>query len=762
MNNLNTTNSANLTNSTSLTNSTNLTNEGITMNNQKTNLTGNTEKETTKVTTYTYEGNSTCSNCGADIVGDGYTSVQHCENAEEDTYDSHEPDANVVLCSVDNLNTTNSTNLTNEGITMNNQEINTSALTSTVAANLYHELGDTQQSIVLAACIADSYTQGEYFVDALLDGLNNATLKIRELDDNGSYVVTNNTVTFDGAKVEAALLKLEYITPEGLVGEKLQELLDARPEAYAPTTSEIVRRNANYGIEKGQASPLAIEAIKALESVPYTINDQMLAIANSVQTLLGGAKKDKEAYVLAGCNNMSSHAAYFSEFKLDRRIRLYQAACHGPIGAASDRSRALMDLYGVTTDYNIEQVKQVIRAEVMDMVTVGKSEVGKLMTRATKEPDEFLVEELAKDKRDRLAAKPWSFVKAAFTWKELAKGNRPYIGMAVGLDAKCSGPQYGSIMAGDETLAAACGLSGIKVEDAYELCLDTLRKSGFNGFTRAGIKKTYMGIFYGQGKGAFTQVANLIDDEQFELVELLAVDGVISEDVAERFHKAVASSFGTKLTALRARFLKYTGQVEGRTSHYMPDGSKVQMNYKHKVNINNVQMEHGVDAPDVSVETGQTTYKFIKFQLKTLEVHEGDFIRNGFVNMIQAVDALVARLIVVNLKRLGAQHIVSIHDCFRVNVTEMHLLEQAIKDTYIALFGSESNIKTADLPMGTDILGLYFSGVDESLMDKCSVQPIRQFFTARNKAEIRIMKKVNGVKLADLFNDLGNTYYFAK
>lgn len=661
-----------------------------------------------------------------------------------------------------NTSTTNSTNLTNEGINMNNQEINTSALTSTLAANLYHELGDTQQAIVLASCIADSYTQGEYFVDALLDGLNSTTLKVRELDDSGSYMVTDITVSFDGAEVEAALLKLEYITTEGLVGTKLQELLDARPEAYAPTTTEIVRRNANYGIEKGQASPLAIEAIKALESVPYTISTQMLDIANAVQTLQGGAKMDKEAYVLAGCNQMSSQSAYYSEFKLDRRIRLYQAACHGPNGQSSDRSRALMDLHGVTTEYDVEKVKQAIRAEVLDMVAVDKSKVGELMTRATKEPVAFLLEELAKDKRDRLASKPWSFVKAAFTWKELAKGNRPYIGMAVGLDAKCSGPQYGAIMAGDEVLAAACGLSGVKVDDAYELCLATLRKNGFNGFTRAGIKKTYMGIFYGQGKGAFTQVDQLIADEQFELVELLAVDGVISEDVADRFHKAVASSFGTKLTALRARFLKYSGQTQGRTSHYMPDGSKIQMNYKHKVNINNVQMEYGVDAPDVSVETGQTTYKFIKFQLKTLEVHEGDFVRNGFVNMIQAVDALVARLIIVNLKRLGAQHIISVHDCFRVNVTEMHLLEQAIKSAYIALFGGESNTKTVDLPLGTDILGMYFEGVDKSLMEKCSVQPIKQFFLARNNTEIRIMKKVNNVKLVDVFNDLGNTYYFAK
>lgn len=40
--------------------------------------------------------NGTCSNCGGEILGDGYTVVLHCENAE--IPDCTEPDANTVLC----------------------------------------------------------------------------------------------------------------------------------------------------------------------------------------------------------------------------------------------------------------------------------------------------------------------------------------------------------------------------------------------------------------------------------------------------------------------------------------------------------------------------------------------------------------------------------------------------------------------------------------------------------------------------------------
>ena len=39
-----------------------------------------------------------CDKCGGTMIGDGYTSVMHCEFAEEETYEFHEPDANPVEC----------------------------------------------------------------------------------------------------------------------------------------------------------------------------------------------------------------------------------------------------------------------------------------------------------------------------------------------------------------------------------------------------------------------------------------------------------------------------------------------------------------------------------------------------------------------------------------------------------------------------------------------------------------------------------------
>jgi hypothetical protein len=38
----------------------------------------------------------TCVNCGGDIIGNGYTSVEHCENADLEL--GIEPDAELVYC----------------------------------------------------------------------------------------------------------------------------------------------------------------------------------------------------------------------------------------------------------------------------------------------------------------------------------------------------------------------------------------------------------------------------------------------------------------------------------------------------------------------------------------------------------------------------------------------------------------------------------------------------------------------------------------
>ena len=708
---------------------------------------------------------------------------------------------------------TNSTNTsTTENATMNTTNIatmNTNALSSTVMATIFHKVENAKASAVIACAVVDAakligdLDMPEAFIELIGQSIETAKLQTVLTKEGEKVERLDHEVILPMDLVTEALVECKLANVDGTMGDRMIEMLEQRTESYAPLKEgqEWTRRFPMIAPEKGQMSNLGREAFGVLEANLYTKDDFMNHIANRVQDILGGAEHDDEAYVLAGCNVMDSKQGYFSEFKADRRIRAYQAACHGPNGQASDRSRALMDLYGVPTDYDIETVKQAIKAEVLDMVNVPSSEVGKLMMAAFKNPVDFIVAELAKKKSDRLAAKPWSFVKAARTWILLARGERPYIGMAVGLDAKCSGPQLGAMMVGDAEIAAACGMTLTKLADAYQRCIVMLDEAGFKGFTRSGIKKSFMGIFYGQGWEAFTHIAQLIKDEQDEVVAVLYPNGKPSDDVAKKFHKVVSASFGKKMVALRERIKEFNDNCEGRTGHMMPDGARVQMNYKVKKNINDERIERGTDCPDVIVTTGEFTYKFIKLALNTTEVATGDFIRTAFVNMIQATDALIARLIIVHLGRLGAQHVISVHDCFRVNVTEMHLLKQAIINAYTQLFGSTTNVETVDLPLGTDILALFFKGMQESVINPvqahiklihkqlsnpssvseetldaaladavtavfenvkvAKITPMPQFLQLKS-GEVRKMISINKVKVSELIDRLGESYYFAK
>ena len=564
----------------------------------------------------------------------------------------------------------------------------------------------------------------------------------------------------------AALLEQDYITEDGQVGMKFIEACLKRKEAYAPVPmSQPIERRFDYVENKdGPISPLFVESIHALEDTPYTVDPYMLEVAHKVNELaeMVGESQEKEAYVLVGCDKMNPEIAYHSEFKGDKRGREYQASCHGPNGQASDRSRALMDLHGVPTDYDIEEVKAVIMAEMEDMCDdVKVAGLARKAIRAQVEGDSVLADAafITDCLNGEIAvSKPWSFVKAARIMRELMVGNRPYIGMATGYDAKCSGPQIGALMAGDADIAVAYGFSEDRVADAYALCIKSLELAGFEGLERVDIKKPYMGIFYGESRGAYSYTQGEISDAIWA-----AIHGEgLNVDRAEEFHAIVSESFGKKMRTLRSRVLKFKGTMTGKVRHMMPDGFEVAMEYMEKENLIGERLGFDADGElvtgfDVQASNADNDFRFMNFSMRTNDIAVNEYVRTAFVNMVQATDALLARLIVVHLKRLGAKHIIAVHDCFRVNVTEMGLLRQAIKLAYAEVFGGDTNKVSVDLPLGKDILGLFFKGLEASSETTAAFR-VSQFFDNGT----RRFKKIDGKSLDSLIEQLGTTYFFDK
>jgi hypothetical protein len=651
---------------------------------------------------------------------------------------------------------------------VNINDVNKSAILSTVASELFQANLNPRIALITATAYVGAleYMDDEdMFIEAFVDGL-----EITELTVKGTEVPDDemNIEEILEALIQASYITLTVDPSEGVlhtVGPRITELLELRTEAYAPALAmDGVERRFGYAPTKYSA--LFKEAIHALEDTKYTVDDNMMSIA--LRVLAKSGKDDEEGYVLRGREKLDSNDAYNSEFKGDSRGRMYQAACHGPNGQASDRSRALMDLYGVKMNYDAKNALELLKHEMSDMVSIkDKGERGKLVHEAHAHPVDFIIKH---EDGELGVKKPWSFVKAAQTLVELHNhinhgAVKPYIGMAFGKDAKCSGPQLGALMVGDGDLAAACGFSLTQIEDAYHRCITYCEAAGFHGLTRDLIKKPFMGIFYGQGWMAFMNPDDLVDNMGKKAGKALwvAIHGeeiLGNEKRAKEFHKAVTASFGAKMISVRNAMRSYNKKIAGKVSHLLPDGFKVAMNYKLKVNILGEAVTFDTPKYDAFLRNNVESYKFINLQMNTKHVDTSDFVRNGFVNMVQGVDGLIARLIVVHLKRMGCEHIIAVHDCFRVSVHDMGLLDQAIKNAYRDLFGSLKNEATEDLPEGTDILGLYFDGINAQLLPEHfdDAIDISQFFSSGS----RRLQKVRGEKLNHLISALGQTYYFDK
>jgi len=643
--------------------------------------------------------------------------------------------------------------------TLNHTQTNT--MTQSVAGALVKmEAVSPRQAmavgVVFTSCIPDLLVSSDEFmfqfenrmVDVLVDGHN--------ADLSPLYILT---VLVEAGFIEF-LLDTEYL----VIGSRVAEILDLDTAGYAPAEAKdgVTRRR---GYAKTQTSGLFKEAVHALESTEFQASTSMLSIARQVYKMANPTQRDiimKNDYVLKGTAAMVEGQAYVSEFFGDLRGRLYQAACFGPNGQSSDVARAMMDLSGVSTDYDVTDAMSLLLAEMHDMGDFASDEYLLAdIQGAAMAPAEFILAHMEKLNHIN---KPWNFAKFAIIYSELEAGNKPYIGVAVGLDAKCSGPQLGACMVADQKMLAATGFTQKQIDDAYHNALAECTKAGITNLSRSLVKKPFMAVFYGAGKGA------MVDADTITLKTYCALySGMTPEQMEERaelFYKAINHSFGPALNKVRAS-IKQAGfdfdlevsKFDSPLRYEMPDGFRVAMEYKYKLDIDG-ELVVGKSSSVCVVDSMFESKVFKNTVFSTDKYDLPSFARTGFVNMIQATDALLARLIIVHANRMGAQHIIAVHDCFRVNIHDMAILKGAIKQAYLDLFGKMKDKPTKDMPNGTDILGLYFKGNKEATKEEYKAQaPIHSQFFSNGT---RYLRAVNGVKFVDLVTDLGNTYYFAK
>ena len=686
-----------------------------------------------------------------------------------------------------NVASVDTTIATKKEVTMDTTKtkMNAQAKASLITQQLFNKGLTARESVVVASAfmsiedeLVDNHDQWE---DNMIDAVYNTILTVDKVESTDMLV--------DGWK--EALVAIDLVTSEGAPGKYLlqlntdKELAHARP-ATQPITAKTRRKNT---IKNGvKLSPLSRKTLSYLQRNERTISTEIYDLAVSV---FSGWKECDEQYILDGAFNQISlgNVPSVNEYFFDTRVRIYQGDAHGGNVQASDMARAMVSPCHVSLDYDVDAALVVLKAEAADMV---KGDVDKcIATLATKDPVEFMRAALSKGTMaNKVVKKPWSFYKISQLIIALEVGEKPYLDVTVGLDAKCSGPQLGALMVGDNKLAAACGFSTTVVQDAYERCIVMLENVGFIGLDRNLMKKPFMGVFYGQGWMAYSLAENYAKMGQepnkrqhaADLLPVLLSIGADLEANAKTFHKIIEKSFGAKLSGVR-QLLKdshYHYEMEGEsavridhcvtpTSYFLPDGQKVATQYFIQEDINGEEL-HGENGLDVHVKVGFIDFKFNMMTFKTKEYDMYAYARTGFVNFIQSMDGLLARLIISKLEDLGATLVDSVHDCFRVTVVDMidGKLDNAIKFAYNSLFACDTDCKTFELPNGTDALKMYFEGVnractDDYKLDSKTMSKTRsQFqFSPVTGTCVRKLKKT-GMNVGELINDLGNTYYFAK
>lgn len=629
------------------------------------------------------------------------------------------------------------------------------------------------QVISIAAIVKEIAKELKYDGISFAEQLVDAIQGIRLHDTEGLV----SDVTLSPEDVFNALTKVKFIeiSEEGEVraGKGFWKSISTKKSRMPEEYGTLERLHGSIK----NVSVLTRDAIYALEDTKFNISSEFLEFIGYVYESLEGHEKEEAIlrffkqyeYILKGCMGMDSNTDYVSEFFEDWRAgRLYQANNYGPNSQASDFGRAVQSFHTVSTDYDDNKVLDLLYHELEDMCSVSGLELEELVEDVREDEVQFFLhhfyDEATNVENKSPVKKLMSFIRYAKVVNLIKLGVKPVIDVLVGLDAKGSGPQLGGLMFADVGMLALTGFSDKAMEDVYTNCINILEtKYGIMNVTRTQMKKPFMAVFYGAGLGAMMQ-----HDKVEDIVHIYeGLEGDAKLKRAKDLRDAILESFGGKIKQAMSR-IKWAGtdfntkecKLNKHLSVKTVDGGCINFDYNFFEDIHGNILEGDEKGCGFTLE-----FNDVKrwYKTGTYETNIPDYAsdaRTGFVNLIQHADSVLAKLIIVKLKDLGVDNIVSVHDCFRVDIHSMDKLYEAISWAYTTLFGNPKNEKSYYLPNGTDIVGLFFDAIEDATKDewKKDLRPLSQFKTFGNKS--RNLMHVEGKTPKHIFSNLGNGYDF--
>lgn len=468
--------------------------------------------------------------------------------------------------------------------------------------------------------------------------------------------------------------------------------------ATAPSDTPIDNNNRATSMIKGdrvKACPMLAESITFQQQTAFSINKIMVSITQQVRRSSPKLAIWKDIRnSMAGVEAMNAESDYYSEINADSRGRTYFASHYGANPQGCDYNRSVFALKGTKVVVKDSLAYHMFMSELAEAAGKNKTYMAHAtLMRAAANP----VVALTKMLELGLVAAPFTYIRLALDYATFDAMGQCNVSVPVGLDAKCSGTQILSILAGNMELLAATGFSEVKVADPYMLCAKALGGDA----DRNTMKQPYMVVQYGGGAKSL--------EDNLELMEMMARRGLGPAAGSKLVIAAVKKVLGRKIVSMQEA-------IAGAVLTRLKDTGATSLEYKH---LDGQTVKYTVcDTVDITGEYTEIRYTqstVIGFGSKErdtgLTVSTGipsadEFARTFMVNYVQGLDALIARTVAAFAKDAGLKGYVSIHDCFRTELADAPLLMNVIRDAYNHLFVKHDPLAHLAKQIGFDTVGL--------------------------------------------------------
>lgn len=431
------------------------------------------------------------------------------------------------------------------------------------------------------------------------------------------------------------------------------------------------------------------EALDYIESQAQAVNTWLLDAINGVleycttHNLAVPAVFNESRHVIHGSNELRGNDAIYSEYFMDLRGRMYQFAHAGPNPQASDMAKALCyhtvsNRVNAGTEQHEMFLNEFFGEVIGDKDSVWATEA--YIRRTAEAPVNALVHAFSTNNGELPFKKFFTYMDMCRTWVDFEDNGSGDSRLGFGPDAKCSGAQIFSILAGCETMAKACGLItgyDVKPADPYNMSAQEVNKitaglidAGLcpsRTITRNEIKTPFMAIQYGGGTPALRY-------KKFEpTMEALGIaanrrDDFCKNVVIKGINNAMGTQIGDFIEALR-----------GMTAEYCEKNNVDYFEYRHidgylvtkkgEANVGMTQepfiINYGVEGQGVIFGSKEKNEGWAVESRTSGPIQRQNFIYYFPVHFIQGLDAVMARKIALGAKKAGLRGYSTIHDQFR-------------------------------------------------------------------------------------------------